>query len=510
MMKRPFASNEVPHQPGVYVYRDRFGTVIYVGKARDLKRRMSSYFQPSRMVRADAKLRSLVNSIDDWSFEVVRTEDEALILESRLIKDFAPYYNILMRDDKRYLMLKCDLREKYPTFRLARIKRPGAIYFGPFPNGTALHMTLDFLLRYFRLKSCKCDAPNADNRKHCLKHQVRDCSSPCDGSISEADYRAKVEQVLALLEGSIRPLVDKVKEEMLAASAEAKYEKAAMLRDVMVNLTAVFGRKNRSFENPELPGRATNADATELAQLLGIPVPEEIVCFDNSHLFGTYAVGSMVLFRHGRPDRGGYRRFRIRNAQTNNDFAMMTECVSRALAHRIKEGGKLPDLIVIDGGKEQLKSAIAGMAAANAPPVPIIALAKREEEIYVPGREIPFRLDRHDGALRLIQSLRDEAHRFAVGYNRQLRQKRISESALDEIGGIGPHRKTALLRAFGSVNRLRKASADEIAAQVPGIGVCFAEKLLARLGAMTDPPPEEDSARKKNSEKTLAKVRHGE
>ena len=171
-----FHPSEIPSSPGVYVFRDRFGKVIYVGKARNLKRRLSSYFQPSRSRTADPKLRSLINSIYQWSFEVVRTEDEALILESRLIKDFSPHYNILMRDDKRYLMLKIDMNEKFPTLKLARIKKPdNAIYFGPFPQGTALKATLEFLLAHFGLRACRNSEPDEETRKHCLKRIIKDC-----------------------------------------------------------------------------------------------------------------------------------------------------------------------------------------------------------------------------------------------------------------------------------------------------------------------------------------------
>ena len=181
--------SEIPPQPGVYMFRDRFGKVIYVGKARDLRRRLGNYFQPSRRRTGDAKLRSLINSIAEWSYTVVRTEDEALLLESQLIKTYAPYYNILMRDDKRYLLLKVDLSEKFPTISLARLKKPdNARYYGPFPHGSALKMTREFLLSHFGLRGCKTDDPDEETRKHCLKKLVKDCCAPCTGKISQEEF----------------------------------------------------------------------------------------------------------------------------------------------------------------------------------------------------------------------------------------------------------------------------------------------------------------------------------
>ena len=382
MDKSEFHPSEIPAKPGVYVYRDRFGKVIYVGKAANLRRRMSSYFQPSRVVRADAKLRSLINSISDWSYEVVRTEDEALILESRLIKDFAPHYNVLMRDDKRYLLLKIDWHEKFPTLKLARLKKnDGAQYFGPFPKGGALKMTLEFLLAHFGLRACRDSEPDEETRKRCLKRIVKDCCAPCTGAVTPEEYRERVEQAVAVLNGDIAELTAAIREKMTAAAMEQRFE---------------------------------------------------------------------VLVRH---------------------FGRLLE-----------EKRPLPDLVMVDGGKGQLSSAIDALVEIGCPPLPVIGLAKRNEEIYLPGRSEPVVLDRHNPALRMLQALRDEAHRFAITYHRELRNKRIEQSRLDEIQGIGDTRKKQLLRAFGSLRALKKATPDEIAEKVPGIGEALAEKILAALG----------------------------
>ena len=484
MLKSEFHPSEIPAKPGVYIYRDRFGKVIYVGKAANLRHRMSSYFQPSRVERADAKLRSLINSIAEWSYEVVRTEDEALILESRLIKDFAPHYNILMRDDKRYLLLKIDWNEPFPTLKLARIKKnDGAQYFGPFPKGGALKMTLEFLQAHFGLRACRDSAPTEETRKRCLKRIVRDCCAPCVGAVTPEEYRRRVEQAVAVLRGDIGEVTGFIREKMVAAAAAQHFEKAAHLRDVLTNLETVFGRRNRAFERPELPGAAPGPAAVEaLGKALGLAKPpDRIIGFDISNILGKLAVASLVAFKGGRPDRENYRRFRIRTVHQSDDFAMMHEVLVRHFGRLLEEKRPLPDLVMVDGGKGQLSSAIDALIEIGCPPLPVIGLAKRNEEIFLPGRSEPVVLDRHDPALRMLQALRDEAHRFAITYHRELRNRLIEQSQLDEIPGIGAVRKRQLLRAFGSIRDLRRATPEEIAEKIPGFGETLAEKLLAAL-----------------------------
>lgn len=468
------------------MFRDRFGKVIYVGKARDLRRRLGNYFQPSRRRTGDAKLRSLINSIDQWSYTIVRNEDEALLLESQLIKSYAPYYNILMRDDKRYLLLKVDLSEKYPTLTLARLKKPdNARYYGPFPHGTALKMTREFLLSHFGLRGCKSSDPDEETRKHCLKKLVKDCCAPCTGKVTQQEYRARVDAALAVLDGDIAPVKEAIRKKMLDASSEGKFELAARYRDAALNIDAVFGRKNRIFDNPALPDQQSPPGETAiraLAQRLGLQtLPRKIICFDISNILGTLAVASMVTFTNGKPDRQAYRRFRIKTVMQSDDFAMMREAVSRHFGRLIAENRPLPDLLMVDGGKGQLSSAVEALLSVNAPPLPILGLAERNEEIYIPGRSEPIVLDRHHPALKLLQSVRDEAHRFAITYHRNLREKRIQSSILDDIPGVGVIRKRELLRAFGSLAQLRRADAVEIARRIPGIGISAAEKIVDYL-----------------------------
>lgn len=494
MQKSEFHPSEIPNKPGVYVYRDWSGKVIYVGKASNLRRRMSSYFQPSRLTRADAKLRSLINSIEDWSYEVVRTESEALILESRLIKDYAPYYNILMRDDKRYLLLKIDWSETFPTLKLARLrKNDRAQYFGPFPNGGALRMTLEFLLAHFGLRACRDSSPDEETRKRCLKRIVKDCCAPCIGAVSPEEYRQRVERAVSVLEGNIGELTAILKQRMGEAALEEKFEKAAHFRDIMTNLESVFGEKNRIFARPELPGSTPGNEAVRaLADALGLEkLPSRIIGFDISNILGKLAVASLVAFKDGKPDKDNYRRFRIRTVHQSDDFAMMHEVLTRHFGRLLEEKRPLPDLVMVDGGKGQLSSAIDALVEIGCPPLPVIGLAKRNEEIYLPGRSEPVVLDRHDPALRMLQALRDEAHRFAITYHRELRNKQIELSKLDEIPGIGAARKRELLRSFGSLRSLKKATAPEIAEKVPGIGDELAGKIYDALHKSTIPDRKE-------------------
>lgn len=477
MARSDFRPGDIPARPGVYVYRDRFGTVIYVGKASNLRRRMSHYFQPSQARRADPKLRSLIHSIDRWEIFPVKSEDEALILESRFIKEYAPHYNILLRDDKRYPMLKIDRNERFPRVRLTRLrKKDSCLYFGPFPHGSAMRRLAEYLTRRFGLRSCKAESPGEEEFRHCLAGTVRDCCRPCVGGVTEEEYRERVDRVVAVLNGEIREVAEELRQKMAKAAAEKAFEKAAAFRDILGNLQSLV--RTRSFEHAELPNEAGMEAVADLQKALRLPnVPHVIVGFDISNLGTTFAVASLVCFREGRPDKASYRRFRIKTVEGQNDFAMMNEVVKRYFSRLLREQRPLPDLLMVDGGKGQLHLALDALFSIDCPPFPVVGLAKRNEEIFLPGRSEPVVLDRNRPALKVLQALRDEAHRFAVSYNRQLRLKRIAESLLDEIPGLGEVRRNALLKAFGSVAMIRKASPREIADRVSGIGPEFAETI---------------------------------
>lgn len=478
-----FLPGDVPAKPGIYIFRDRFGQVIYVGKAANLRKRMSHYFQPSREKRSDPKLRSLIKSIADWEFNTVRNEDEALILESRLIKEYAPRYNVLMRDDKRFLLIKINLHEQFPRLMLARVRKDdNCRYFGPFPKGSALKQTLDFLNAHFGLRSCRPIIPDENDHRHCLKRIVKDCCEPCVGKVTREQYMERVEKMLNILDGDVKELLEELKNRMQVQAEKMRFEQAARIRDIITNIEATFGTRTRSFRFAKISSPAGQEAVDDLREALKLPTPPEIIeGFDISNIGGQLAVGSMVCMENGRPAPQRYRRFKIRDVHQSDDFAMMREVFKRHYGRKLRENQPLPDLIMVDGGKGQLSSAIEALIELKCPPLPVIGLAKKHEEIFLPGRSEPIVLDRHRPALRLLQALRDEAHRFAVGYHRDLRSKRLQESLLDDIPGVGPERKKKLLIEFGSVRALRKASPEEIARRVSGIGIKFAETLAERL-----------------------------
>jgi excinuclease ABC subunit C len=480
---KKFHPGDVPAKPGVYVYRDRFGTVIYVGKAANLRHRMSQYFQASRMKRADPKQRSLLNSIHDWDFFVVKNEDEALILESRLIKEYAPQYNILMRDDKRFLLVKINLNEDFPRLDLARVRKDdGFKYFGPFPKGSALRSTIESLSAYFGLRSCKSSTPDESTRKHCLKRIVKDCLEPCGGKVTKEEYHQHVDKMLQILNGSVNTVVAELENKMREAADKKMFEKAARFRDVITNIKTVFGKKNRSFRYASIPSAPGYVAVESLQKILDMSSPPMLIeCFDISNILGTLAVASMVCFENGSPVKDKYRRFKIREVDQIDDFAMMQEVIKRHYSRKIRENMPLPDLVMVDGGKGQLSSAMETLTEINCPPLTVIGLAKKNEEIFLPGQSEAIILDRHSAALRLLQAVRDEAHRFAIGYHRKLRAKRLQESLLDDIPGIGAKRKQMILRHFGSIRKLRHANADEIMSKIPGTGRIFAERIVEFL-----------------------------
>ncbi len=487
LKRHNFYPGDIPAKPGCYLYRDLFGTVIYVGKASNLRRRMSQYFQPSRENRADPKLRSLINSIETWEFITVRSEEEALILESRLIKEFAPHYNILMRDDKRMLMLKLDPAETFPRLKFARLKKDDScLYFGPYPKTTDLKRTAEYLIRKLKLRTCKCASPTPEDRQHCLAGAVRDCCEPCTGRETPEGYAGRIEKLISILNGRTEEETDGLKQKMQEAAEKHQFEKAAAYRDILASLDAICKQKRRSFlltasQYGTDPGPGAVADLRNALKLDFDPV--SIECFDISNISGTLAVASMVHFTDGRPDRGKYRRFRIRTVEGPNDFAMMKEAVSRRFARVLKGEEKAPSILMVDGGAGQLSSAIDILAELNVPPFPVIGLAEKHEEIYIPGRREPLRLPADRPALHLLQAIRDEAHRFAITYHRALRLAAIQNSLLDEIEGIGEVRKIAILKEFGSVRTLRKASPEEIARRVDGIGPEFARQIYDYLQA---------------------------
>jgi excinuclease ABC subunit C len=523
----------LPHKPGIYLMRDRFGTVIYVGKARNLRKRVNQYFHPSRRMGWDLKFNALVEAICDFDVHLVRSEPEALLLESKLIKEFKPRYNISFRDDKRHLMLKVNLNDPIPNFAFARFKKDdGARYFGPFANAGALRNTVALVRRQFNLRGCRAFTPGEADYKHCLYAHLKYCTAPCVGNVTRDQYLEQITAACDFLEGQCREMQDQLETEMKKAAAAQDFEKAASFRDMLRDLKNTTRRTEKFARIPyTLPGNIqTPDDLAELASALGLLAPpQRIEAFDISNISGTFAVASLVSFKNGRPDRANYRRFKIKTVTGQDDFASMAEVVRRRYTRLLKEsapaqkskndeageavpeelqklvdetgrkvrngvpvknlesavkGTPMPDLILIDGGKGQLGMAVEELTKLGLEKIPVIGLAKEFEEIYFPGKDAPLRLGLEHPATKLLQRVRDESHRVANSYNAQLRLKRISESVLDEFPGIGERRKAALLKKFGSVQRLRTATLEQIA-EVPGFGGKAAEELKKFLEART-------------------------
>jgi len=596
----------LPTQPGVYIFRDAAGEIIYVGKAKSLRARVRSYF--NRGQDHSPKTRELIKRIADLETIVVGSEVEALLLEANLIKAHKPRFNIQLRDDKRYPYIKVTVQESFPRVYVTRqLVNDGARYFGPYTEVGPMRQALAVIERLYTVRSCRYDLPREAPNRPCLDYHIGRCQAPCVGLQSRESYRAMIDEILEILSGKTDPVRARVEEEMRAAAESLDFERAARMRDALAGLAALeerqrtvdvrggdqdligiardgdrgcavllrvrggslLGRQVDFFENLEdetdaalvataaarfylgrgdegvtdLPREVLvgvdfedrpvleeilsqqagsrvrilvpqkgdklrlrelaeqnarhlleersvlqervreRADDTlyELQEALSLRVvPRFIVCFDISHLQGTEVVASAVAFQNGEPSKGEYRRFRIKGTWGNDDFRSMAEVVERYFRRRLEEGAVLPDLVVIDGGIGQLNAAIGALEAVGAPETAICSLAKREEEIYLPGRPEPLRLPRTSPALRLLQRLRDEAHRFAIGYNRNLRKRRTLVSVLAEVPGIGPKRQRELLERFGSVRALRAASVTEIA-EVPGISESLAREILEHL-----------------------------
>jgi excinuclease ABC subunit C len=467
---------------------------------------------PSRRMTADLKTRALLDSIWDFDVHLVRNEPEALLLEGKLIKEFRPKYNISFRDDKRFLLVKVNLSDPIPRFQLSRLKmEDGYRYFGPFAHAGALRSTLRWMKKRFGIRSCRVFEPGEQDYKRCMDHIIKNCSAPCIRRVTLDDYKTRVLAACEFLEGQSHEMLKQIEEQMKKAAENLEFEKAAEMRNMLDDLRRTT-RPTRRFTRGSLPTSIDPiGDLQALADALLLPhAPTVMECFDISNISTTHIVASMVSFRNGVPDKSNYRRYRIRTVAGQDDFASMAEVVrrrysrvlleNRSVAPEIAEFSqepvdesiariqtaspermvRLPDLIIVDGGKGQLSSACKELQRLGLQNVPIIGLAKEFEEIYRPGRPLPLQLPDDSGALQVLQRIRDEAHRFANGYHQLLMKKRIAESILDDCPGISENRKQALLKRFGSVERLRKASVAEIE-QVDGISGKLAEVIFQFL-----------------------------
>jgi excinuclease ABC subunit C len=586
----------LPDGPGVYLWKDAAGDILYVGKAKRLSSRVRSYFAAD--FEASPKNRLLQRLIADVETIVVASEPQSLILENNLIKEYRPRFNVRLKDDKSYPSIAVTLAEPFPRVLVTRRRDiPGARYYGPYTDVGQLRRTLAIIRRLYTVRSCADDLPAEARERPCLDYHIGRCRAPCVGWQSAADYRRMVDDVVDFLEGRTGDVRQKVREAMLAASGREDYERAKEMRDALrwlerleepasvevigtgdadvvgyardgddavgvlirVREGRVVGREHRFLEGLEeeadgavlsaflvryyvptesrarrvvvpfppedwdalrelvpeadwtIPQRGTahrwlelaDHNARHLLESLRIEsfeteeraedpvyalgrdlglnsVPRSLVCVDISHNQGRDTVGSLVWFEAGRPKKSEYRKFRIQGLGQQDDFAAIHEVITRYLTRRRDEGLPLPDLIVIDGGKGQLNAALDAMEKVGLGPIPMVSLAKREEEVFLPGRSESLRLSRRSPSLRLLQRARDEAHRFGLAYNRQRRTRRTITSELLNIPGVGPNRRRQLLERFGSLAGVKSASVTELAT-VPGFSARLAERVLSHL-----------------------------
>lgn len=600
----------LPESPGVYLWRDAAGEILYIGKAKRLRPRVRSYFASDHA--DNPKTQRLVERIADVETIVVPDEAHALILEQNLIKEHRPKYNVMLRDDKTYPYIKVTVQEDFPrVFVTRQLRSDGGRYFGPYTDVAAMRRALEVVKRVFTVRSCRYDMPREMPERACLDHHIGLCKAPCIGLQSQAAYRAMIDEVVAFLDGRTGDVVQRVRSRMEQASESLDFERAAELRDAIVRLehleepTVVLeveggdrdvvgyardgddaaatllrirqgklvAREHRFLEGVEgaadgsvlatylvgsylgAPARAREllipfdfedrelfeqalagavrvlypqrgpkrelldlaeqnarhlleefklaeqetdqraADPVyELGQQLGLEkLPRSLVCFDNSTAQGKDSVGSIVWFENGRPRRSEYRTMKVKSVDETagpDDFQSMREVVGRYFARRLEEKRPLPDLVVVDGGKGQLSAADDALQALGLGTLPLVSLAKRDEEIFVRGRSEPLRLSRRSPALRLMQQARDEAHRTAVGYNRKRRSMRTLTSELLSIPGVGPKKRSMLLATFGSLQGVKDATLEQIAA-VEGFSETSAKKVLQALGVLLSPSPDD-------------------
>ncbi len=583
----------LPAAPGVYLYRNAAGDLLYVGKAKSLRSRVRSYFQPS--AQHPPKTASLVAEIADLEIIRVDTEIEALILESNLVKRHHPRYNVVLRDDKNFPYLKVSARDPYPRVSLVRQARlDGAQYYGPFIPASVARRSLKLIQRTFQVATCH--EVFDGKRRPCLYYHLDQCLAPCAGKTDPEEYGRAVADARLFLEGRDRELEASLAAKMAEASAAQAYERAARYRDTLRTVRRVAerqhmasvgleeqdylahheehdevalqlfqmragkvqGRREFSFGGvdlepagfyaavlaqyyldavpppeiylPVLPedaallerwlgerrggrvrlkvprrgvkrrflelvrknavhafeGRFRRAHAHGVEALEGLAValgldgpPYRIECFDVSNIQGTDSVASLVAWEGGRPRKSDYRTFGIRGVRGPDDFASIAEAVTRRYRRLLREDRRLPDLVLIDGGAGQVGAAVRALAAVGLPMLPVVGLAKREEELYLQGGGEPVRLDRASPALRLVQRIRDEAHRFAIGRHRARRSRRTLRTELTDIAGVGAVSARKLLAAFGSVEGVRRAGVDEVERIV---GRRIAERVAERYG----------------------------
>ena len=445
--------HDLPDLPGVYLFRDKSGRIIYAGKALSLRNRVRSYFQASRSF--DPKTELLVNEIADMEHYPAASEAEAFFLESRFIKTYQPHYNVDLRDDKTFPLVRIT-KSDFPRIEIIRgRKEKDAYYFGPFTEAWALRRAVRNLRRIFPLVGCRRRINPANPVRPCFDYNLKRCLAPCAGKTTQEEYNRTVRALLSFFQGKDRRIISELKTAMKKSAGELNFEEAARIRDEIDVLRRV--QKHPKALGRERPSQKTALNLKDSLGLLKEPV--RIEAYDISNLFGQEAVGSMVTFLAGEPCRKMYRRFRIREVEGINDCAMTAEILRRRF---LKKEWPLPDLILIDGGRGQVEIANRVLRASRHRGISLVGLAKEEEQIFAPGKRKPLPVFRSSPEGLFLQRIRDEAHRFAVSYHRNLQRKKVTASALDSIPGIGPRRKALLWRKFSSLEEIKLAPIAEL------------------------------------------------
>ena len=426
-----FAAEKVrsfPQTPGVYLMKDDAGRVIYVGKAKSLRSRAGSYFL--KAAAEDPRTARLVVDIRDIDYLDAESEIDALLMEARLIKDIQPKYNRDLRDDKTFPYLEITTREDFPRVRFTRApKARGTKLYGPFTNPRALRGAIQLLQKTFRFRTCELDIDEADPRwrwfRPCLLASINQCTAPCNLRIAKDAYRRDIQRLQRFLEGDRKKLLAEMREEMAAAAKELRFEEAARLRDEIEMLESLDQRGSlKTHVQPEVFPIDPKRGLAGLQKALHLDKrPRTIEGIDIAHTAGTDTVASVVQFIDGLPFKPGYRRMKILGVEGPDDVASIHEAVARRFHHIREEGETPPDIVLIDGGKGQLNAALAALASLGFAAQQVISLAKREELVFTPGADEPIQLSRHSYALRLLQYVRDEAHRFAQHYHHLLRRR---------------------------------------------------------------------------------------
>jgi excinuclease ABC subunit C len=423
---------QFPAAPGVYLMKDAKGVILYVGKAKNLHNRAGHYF--TKAAAEDPRTADLVKLIADVDYLPADSEVDALLLEARLVKDVQPSFNLKLKDDKTFPYLQIRVREEFPRVEFTRTpRRRGVRLYGPFTSARTLRQAIQVLQRLFQFRTCSLDIRSDDPRwrwfRPCLLHSIRQCTAPCNFRVSREDYRKQIRKLRMVMEGKKERLIKEMEKEMQEASAATLFEKAARLRDDVEALKRLGQRGDAARDvQPEVFPIDPKKGLHGLRKVLGLEkTPRTIEGVDVAHLGGQETVASLVSFIDGLPFKPGYRRFRIKSVRGVDDFASIREVVTRRFRRLSREEQTFPDVVLIDGGKGQLNAALEAFRFLNIEPPALLSLAKREEEVYRPGADEPMRLSRHSAALRLLQYVRDEAHRFAQHYHHILRRRKLED-----------------------------------------------------------------------------------